>query len=255
MLSLRREAIKASDSGEHLSALRDLSIAIRIIIECEPRQSLEDWVAWLELEREILKELESTSSRYALSDTHSKWYESALAKCPKPNGQKFAGLLLNEQNGWDSILSERAAQVLVKRNQNHKSLSPGRSFLATLKGLGQVVAVEPLKDRIIFSKALAQSPDYRRSLAAMDETEMIPLGLTELFERVESNYSFRKIAISAFKVKRAGMAAASPELDKLRDSYGYQVRLDSSSGGREALKWSRLSDSGQLIEMEWVLTH
>ena len=36
-------------------------MALRVIIECEPRHSLDSWVAWLWLEREVLKEVEDVS--------------------------------------------------------------------------------------------------------------------------------------------------------------------------------------------------
>ena len=77
--AMRREAIRHADEGNSTQAFRDLSAAIRITVECEPRHSLDSWVLWREMEREITKEVEDVSSRYPLSDNHVEWFEGNFA--------------------------------------------------------------------------------------------------------------------------------------------------------------------------------
>ena len=74
----------------------------------------------------------------------------------------------------------------------------------------------------------------------------------DALERIENNHSFRQIAIAALKVKRVGMQGAAQELAQLNDDYGFSSRLD-ETGERKSLKLSRVTPTGDVVEMEWLL--
>lgn len=250
-LALRREAMVAADNGEGMQSFRDLSVALRIIIECEPRSSLDSWVSWLELEREILKEVEDVSSRYALADTYSKWFEGALSQCPRPNGKKFAGLILAESEGYDSLLSEVWSGSVFKSGSEEEG-GVGRRFLSKLQRIGEVVSAEPLQKRIQLAQAISSASTLKDIATAAKSLDELTPSLEESFSRVENNSAFRQIALSGLKVKRLGMDGARTELAKLREDFGYQARVD-TMGERESLKLSRLTPAGEVVEMEWLL--
>lgn len=251
-LALRSEAILAADNGEAMQAFRDLSFALRIIIQCEPRHSLDSWISWLELEREVLKEVEDVSSRYALADTYVKWFEGALEQCPRPSGRKFAGLLLAESKGYESLLEQFQSGGPLLGQSNREEAGTGRRFLSRLEGIGQLFSVAPLQKRIRLSDSLVAASSLREIVSVMKAHEFYSSSMEESFTKVENNSAFRQIALSAMKVKRLGMDGAKPELAKLRDEYGYQARVD-TMGKREALKLSRLTAAGEVVEMEWLL--
>jgi hypothetical protein len=239
--ALRREAIRGADNGNGMQAFRDLSMALRVIIECEPRHSLEEWVAWLELEREVLKEVEDVSSRYQLDDTFVKWYEGALAQCPQPTPRKVAGLILAESKGFQTLMSQLNLRGIVPDTNEG---GPGRKVLTALAGVGELVSVEALQERERLAKSFAESP----SLAEAGDL----LEVEESLQRIESIYSFRRIAMSALKVKRVGIRGAAQELAQLREEHGYTARLDETNE-RRSLRFSRPSPSGEVVEMEWLL--
>ncbi|MGJ8725012.1 MAG: metalloprotease [Roseibacillus sp.] len=248
--ALRREAIRSADTGDHMQSFRDLSVALRVIIECEPRHSLDSWVAWLELERDVLKEVEDVSSRYPLADTYIKWYEGALAQCPRPTSRKLAGLMLAESQGFESL-----AQGLDLRGISVGAAEGGvgRRFLSTLKGVGELVSVESLQDKREFSSGLAKSSSLKEATEKLKHSEVWSPELEKALRQIDSNYAFRQIAMSALKVKRVGMSGAARELTQLREDYGYTARLVDEAGERKSLKLSRLTPSGEVVEMKWRL--
>lgn len=247
--TLRREAIRSADSGNSGQAFRDLSIALRIIIECEPRHSLEQWVSWFELEREILKEIEDVSSRYPLEDGVVKWYEAALARCPRPSTQKVAGLILAESQSPESLVGNLKWNQLFSTPEK-KGL--GRRFLASMEGFGTFLPKEALQERQRLAEVFAQSTSLSEASQRLAAAGRLSVEMEDGLQRIGSNYSFRQIAISALKVKRVGIGGAAQELAKLRKDYGFTARLD-EAGSRKALKLKRLSPTGELIEMEWLL--
>lgn len=247
--ALRREAIRSADNGEGLQAFRDLSVALRIVIECEPRHSLDSWVAWLELEREVLKEVEDVSSRYELADTYIKWYEGALRQCPRPTSQKLAGLILAESQGFESLVQDLDVRTILPQPS---SGGPGRKFLSALTGVGELVSVKSLQEKRELAEVFAKSSSLDEASSNLKLSRRLPLDLEQSLQRIENNYSFRQIAMSALKVKRVGMRGASQELAQLREDYGYTSRLDETND-RKALKLSRLSSAGEVVELEWLL--
>ena len=139
--ALRLEAIRSADSGDQMQAFRDLSFALRILIECEPRDSLDSWVSWLNLERDVIEEVEDVSSRYELADAHVQWYENALARSPSATPRKLAGLILTESQGVESLVEGLDMSRLLPSSQEE---GVGRRFLSVLKSAGNVVSVAEL---------------------------------------------------------------------------------------------------------------
>lgn len=247
--AMRQEAVRAADQGNRMQAFRDLSTALLIIIECEPRHSLEAWVAWMELEREILKDVEDVSSRYQLDDTYVKWYENALMQCPRPTSRKIAGLILAESQSFESLVRGLNIKDLFP-SRTEKAL--GRRFLASMQGVGDLVSVESLQEKQMVAETFAQSSSIRGAVTQLLAKGKLPAGVQQSLQRIENNYSFRQIAMSALKVKRVGMDGAREELAQLREDYGYTARLDESNE-RRSLKLSRVNPSGEIVEMEWLL--
>ena len=247
--ALRREAIRAADNGDKLQAFRDLGSALQVITECEPRHSLEAWVSWLELEREILKEVENVSSRYSLDDTYIKWYESALAQCPRPTNSKIAGLILAESQGFESLVKQLDVHRIAPQEVEG---GPGRKFLSSLTGVGELISVEPLLERQLLAAAFAKASTLEEAMEDLRSANRLPLEVEASLQRIENNYSFRQVAMSALKVKRVGISGASQELAQLQKDYGFTARLDETDE-RKALKLSRLNPAGEVVEMEWLL--
>lgn len=247
--ALRREAIRSADKGDGIQAFRDLSVALRVVIECEPRNSLAEWVSWIELEREVLKDVEDVSSRYELNDNYGKWYETALAQCPRPTSKKVAGLILAEQPSLKDLLRQLDFEAAVSPKAE---ASPGRRFLGIFRGVGGLVSADSLRERQELARVFAEASSLAVGAQALKEQGNLPLEVEESLQRIESNYSFRQIAMTGLKVKRLGMQGAARERAQLRDQFGYTSRLDQTDE-RMALKLSRLNPAGEVIEMEWLL--
>jgi hypothetical protein len=255
--ALRRDAMKSADAGLVDRAFSDVSVAIRILVNCEPRHSLESWVAWSELEREVLRELEDISSRYPLEDRFLQWYELALAKCPQPGSRKFAALILRGEIGselpewkdwpWESLLEPRAQTVAEQS-------SPGTRLLNFFEGFGRLVPVGELEERIVVAKRLSKQSDPFAGLAMSVPENKDKADLRNLLARAQINCSFRDVAINALHIKRVGFSEATQGLAQLENRYGFKARLE-VEGERESLQVSRLSDSGELVRLEWLLRH
>ena len=267
--SLRRTAFHNADEGNSVQAFRDLSTALRIIIECEPRHSLGAWDSWFELEREILKEVEGVSSRYPLADSYAKWYETALAQCPAPTSRKVAGLLLAESQTPQSFVGDLKGLELkglelkeflagLKEFEVKGVLpskvdgSPGRGFLGALRKVGDFVSVDSLEEKQDIARVYAHSSSLSEASAKLAKQDRLSLEMEEVFQRIEHNYSFRQIAMSGLKVKRVGIGGAKRELEQLRKDFGFTARLNETNE-RKSLKLSRVTPNGELVEMEWLL--
>ena len=249
VIALRGEAIRSADNGKEDQAFRDLSKALRIIIECEPRHSLDSWVSWMELEREVLKEVEDVSSRYELADRKVEWYEGALARCPQPTPKKIAGLLLADTRGFESLVSQFDDRSLFS---DPRVGGVGKRFLSTLRGAEELVSLESLEEQMELADVFARSSSLSEASNSLKSTGRFSLELERQLQRVRNNFSFREIAMSALKVKRVGMVGAAEDLKELRESYGYTARLDETDE-RKALKLSRLTPTGEVIEKQWLL--
>ncbi len=247
--SLHLQAIQAADNGDEKQAFRDLSVALRVIIECEPRHSLEAWVAWFELEREVIEEVEDVSSRYSIDDSYVKWYESALAQCPRPTPKKIAGLLLVDTQDLESLAKGFSFDRVLTSS---KALPPGQRFVATLKGVGDIVSVEELEEKESVAHSFADASSLSDAIQQLQANNRLPIGIDDSLHRIGNHFLNRQIAISALKVKRVGMQGATAELAQLRKDYGYTARLDQTND-RKSLKLSRLDPAGELIEREWLL--
>lgn len=249
VLALRSEAIRSADNGEEAQAFRDLSKALRIIIECEPRHSLEAWSSWLALEREVLKEVEDVSSRYELADGKVQWYEGALALCPQPTPKKIAGLILADTPGFTSLVAQFGEAGLFPSSSVG---GPGEKFLSVLRGFGELVSVESLEEQAQLAEVFAQSSSLEQASASLKASGKLTPELKKRLQLINNHFSFRQIAMSALKVKRVGMVGAAEDLKVLRENYGYTARLDETNE-RKALKLSRLAPSGEVVEKQWLL--
>lgn len=253
--ALRREAMKSADKGDASAAFRDLSYAFRILTAWEPSHQLGSWVAWLELERDVLEELEDISSRYPLRDSKVKWFEDGLTKFRQPTGPKIAALILREREDLETLLLGDPKNLFhrITFDPNElQSLPAGQAFLQALRRPADLLPAEPSEQRITQANAIVAASTTARNWEQLGEMVDASDSLKKSFARIEANRSFREIALSGLRIKRLGTEGAQPELAKLRSEFGFQSRVV-KEGERESLKLSRLTANGERIEMEWML--
>lgn len=253
--ALRREAMKSADNGDSSAAFRDLSYAFRILTAWEPSHELRPWVSWMELEREVLEELEDISSRYQLPDSKVKWFEDGLKRFRQPTGPKIAALILRERKDLEALLLEDPKELFSGISfevMEEAGLPAGQAFLQTLRRPAELLPAEPSQQNIAQANAILEASTSARNWVQLGEMIAASDSLKKSFSRIEANRSFREIALSGLRIKRLGPEGAQPELAKLRSEFGFQSRVV-KEGERESLKLSRLTDTGERIEMEWKL--
>lgn len=249
--ALSRDAARAADSGLPDRAFTNLSLAIRILVECEPRHSLDSWLAWSELERDVLKELEDVSSRYPLQDKFSQWYESALAKTPRQTSRKLAGLMLQEEANATLTLRGSAAQLLQPAEAASNS-SPGVRFLALFQRVGNLVPVESIREQIELATAVSKAHSPFSAPDVLERKGADSAELRTALARIGINRSYREIAIAALQIKRLGTDQAEERVANLQEQSGFKASIQ-NDGERESLMLSRLNENGDEVQMEWLL--
>lgn len=249
--ALHRDAARSADKGLPDRAFSNLSVAIRILVECEPRHSLDAWVAWSELERDVLKELEDISSRYPLQDKFSQWYENALAKTPQQTSPKLAGLMLQEEANATLSL-QGSLDELLKSHQGDSQRSPGSRFLALIRRFGDLVPVESLQQQVSLSSAISRAPSPFSAPEIMERKGFEADELRQSLARLGINRSYREIAIAALLIKRLGTEQAQQQLASLQEKSGFTATVR-NEGSRESLLLSRLNENGDEVQLEWLL--
>lgn len=249
--ALRRDASRSADDGLADRAFGNLSLAIRILVECEPRHSLDSWLAWSELERDILKELEDVTSRYPLKDVFSQWYEVALTRTPQQTPRKLAGLILQEKANATLTLQGSPDQFIQKIDPLNTQ-SPGARFLAFFRQFGDLVPVESVRQQIALATAIsqAQSPFFAPEI--LESRGVDSSDLKKALARVGINRTYREIAITALQIKRFEEGKADQQIANLEKRSGLKATIQ-TDGQRESLLISRLNENGDEVQMEWLL--
>ena len=250
---LCEQAKLATDAGNGITGIQDLSYAMKCLHECEPRGSLDSWFKWFDLERKVLKEVENVSARHSLKDSHLQWFERAFALCSKPSGKKFAGLLLADEGvssfkdlaNYESL--GRFTSSISKPSLDFKS---GKSYLESSKLLAGVFPTEIVEEKSELADKLSKTENWEQAIALLraSDPQLVSISSGAL-DRFEENYEFRQIAITAFVVKRLGLSGAARERRVLLNYYNYHSRISGQS-----LKLNRYDKAGNVTgTAEWLL--
>ena len=152
--------------------------------------------------------------------------------------------------------SQEAASILsiFNRGNEHffsKEAGPGRQFLNFLKGTGDVVSLEKQRKAMDRAQTLADAPSLNQGVKALRTAGEYTNELERILNRVSSCYTFRQVAMSGLKVKRAGWSQATR--DNLRNSYDFHPQIETKEDGRKYLELTRFSDTGDELALQWIL--
>lgn len=251
---LARNAAAYTERGHSSVALKDLSVAFRILRSLEPRESLEAWVAWLELEEEVLRSLEAVSASNEIRSELTDWYRAAIRRGSQPEGPRMAAMLLGDAADFSLVLENGLAALEAGNTHADPSQGEflplrGRSIMSLVGMSADWLPVARLKEEIDLAnrwRTMGLIHSLPDDWDAQPETRE---RLAGLLERIREVRALREVALAALAIKRGGAASESAELVRLENELGRRVELE-----REEDETSiRVHSSAGAAELTWRL--